>query len=54
MTPPLRKLISTEFPKSHLANPARPYVNAASTDIRKTFERVRAELAQTSNVRRIK
>lgn len=56
MTTPLRKLVSREYPSAHLANPARRYVNAASTDIRATFARIRAEQAATqkSNVRRIK
>jgi hypothetical protein len=42
------KLKSNEYPKSHLMNPARLYVNAASTNIAETFARIRAEQAKAA------
>lgn len=38
----MKPLISKQYPASHLMNPARPYIKSAATDIRATFERVRA------------
>lgn len=39
MTP----LKSKEYPLGHLLNPATPYRNAASTDLRATFQRIQAQ-----------
>jgi hypothetical protein len=42
------KLKSKEYPKSHLMNPARLYVNAACTNLAETFARIRAEQAKAA------
>lgn len=55
----MKTMTSNEYPATHLMNPARQYVRADHTDIRATFERIRAEQAAQakptkSKVRRIR
>lgn len=35
--------VSKQYPVGHLMNPATPYRNAASTDIRATFAKIKAQ-----------
>jgi hypothetical protein len=50
-----RQLHSKEYAgKRHLMNPQWGYVTAIHTDLRATFERIRAEQQQPKRVRRVK
>lgn len=40
---PCKRLRQRRWPPGHLLNPATPYVPASRTDIRATFDRVRAD-----------
>ncbi len=53
----MKTLFSREFANTrHMLNPQRGYVNAVSTDLRATFERIRAaqQPQQKKGVRRVK
>jgi hypothetical protein len=65
-----KRLRSTEYPIGHILNPLTPYVSAAKTDLRQTFDRIRELqkmerdrqehatvdriIARTTNVQRLK
>lgn len=42
----LNRAYSTQYPVGHLLNPATPYRNAASTDIRATFAKIKQQQEQ--------
>lgn len=52
----MKNLYSKKYPSTHILNPAKPYVHSSATDIRKTFERVRAEnpQSQKAKIRRVR